>query len=98
MSLLLNVHCGKIPSVNCYFSHFSETFEKSFELLGEMIRECSNTLEEMVDILKLSHRREVMDLLTIKKGYDVRVNKIGKKHTDKILEESIKKKLRNDKL
>ena len=98
MSLLLNVHCGKILSVNCYFSRFPETFEKSLELLGEMIRECSNTLEEMVDILKLSHRREVMDLLTIKKGYDVRVNKIGKKHTDKILEESIKKKLRNDKL
>ena len=63
-----------------------------------MIKECSNTLEEMVDILKLSHRREIMDLLTIKKGYDVRVNKAGKKHTDKILEESIKKKLRNDKL
>lgn len=39
-----------------------------------------------------------MDLLTIKKGYDVRVNKVGKKHTDKILEESIKKKLRNNKL
>lgn len=39
-----------------------------------------------------------MDLLTIKKGYDVRVNKVGKKHTDKILAESIKKKLRNNKL
>lgn len=39
-----------------------------------------------------------MDLLTIKKGYDVRVNNVGKKHTDKILEESIKKKLRNNKL
>ena len=39
-----------------------------------------------------------MDLLTIKKGYDVRVNKVGKKQTDKILEESIKKKLRNNKL
>lgn len=63
-----------------------------------MIKECSNTLEEMVDILKLSHRREIMDLLTIKKGYNVRVNKAGKKHTDKILEESIKKKLHNDKL
>ena len=63
-----------------------------------MIRECSNTLEELVDILKISHRREIMDLLTIKKGYDVRVNKVGKKHTDKILEESIKKKLRNNKL
>ena len=63
-----------------------------------MIRECSNTLEELVDIRKTSHRREIMDLLTIKKGYDVRVNKVGKKQTDKILEESIKKKLRNNKL
>ena len=63
-----------------------------------MIRECSNTLEELVDIRKTSHRREIMDLLTIKKGYDVRVNKVGKKQTDKIPEESIKKKLRNNKL
>ena len=63
-----------------------------------MIRECSNTLEELVDIRKTSHRREIIDLLTIKKGYDVRVNKVGKKQTDKILEESIKKKLRNNKL
>lgn len=63
-----------------------------------MIRECSNTLEELVDIRKTSHRREIIDLLTIKKGYDVRVNKVGKKQTDKIPEESIKKKLRNNKL
>ena len=49
-------------------------------------------------ILKLSHRREMLDLLTIKNGYDVKVNKTGKKRTGRIIEESIKKKLGHDRL
>ena len=80
------------------FIHISETFEKSLAMLGEMITECSNTLEEMVDMLKLSHWKEMLVLLTIKNGYDVKVNKTGKKRTDRIIEESIKKKLCHERL
>ena len=80
------------------FIHISETFEKSLAMLGEMITECSNTLEEMVDMLKLSHWKEMLVLLTIKNGYDVKVNETGKKRTDRIIEESIKKKLCHERL
>ena len=80
------------------FIHISETFEKSLVMLGEMIKDCSNTLEEMASMLQLSHRREMLDLLTIKNGYDVKVNKTGKKRADRIIEESTKNKLGHERL
>ena len=70
----------------------------SVDNLTLMIGECLENLEEIAETTAQKHCDEILNLMTLKKGYKVKVKDIGKKHTDTIIEDSLKNRLDHQRL
>ena len=76
----------------------SDTLKKSVEVLRKMIREGLETLDELATVLIETHREEVFNLLLIKNGYKVKIREVGKRRMDRIIKDSVKRKLTHERL
>ena len=83
-----------------YASHVdvSDTLKKSVEVLRKMIQECLETLDELATVLIETHQEEVFNLLLIKNGYKVKTREVGKRRMDRIIKDSVKRKLTHERL
>ena len=76
----------------------SDTLKKSVEVLRKTIQECLETLDELAAVLIETHREEIFNLLLIKNGYKVKIREVGKRRMDRIIKDSVKRKLTHERL
>lgn len=76
----------------------SDTLKKSVEVLRKLIQECLETLDELAAVLIETYREEIFNLLLTKNGYKVKIREVGKRRMDRIIKDSVKRKLTHERL
>ena len=76
-----------------------ESMKESVVILRGMIKELVNKVDEIIETMELTHAKEILNLITIKKSYDRKVVQLGRKTVDMIIktsQENHKKKIMNE--